>query len=52
MKNNSKWLIDQYNRNRPPSEHISSLEEVNTLKVNSWLTIRQDDDEDKEVIYR
>jgi hypothetical protein len=46
MKNNTQWLVDQYNRNRSLSEHISTLEEINTPKVNSWLTIRQEDDED------
>ena len=48
MTNDIKWLVDQYNRNRPPSEHISSLDEMpkHIPKVDSWLTIRQDDDED------
>ena len=46
MKNNTQWLVDQYNRNRSLSEHISTLEEINTPKVKSWLTIRQEDDED------
>jgi hypothetical protein len=48
MKNDIKWLVDQYNRNRPMSQHISSLDEIRSkdFVVPSWLTIRQEDDED------
>jgi hypothetical protein len=48
MKNDIKWLVDQYNRNRPISQHISSLDEIRSkdFAVPSWLTIRQEDDED------
>jgi hypothetical protein len=46
MIKDTKYLVDQYNRNRPISQHISSLDEMPSIQVDSWLTIRQEDDED------
>lgn len=46
MIKDTEYLVDQYNRNRPTSQHISSLDEMPSIQVDSWLTIRQEDDED------
>jgi hypothetical protein len=47
MQNRSdSWSIEQYNRNRPPSEHISSVDQISNAYSQSWLTIRQEDGTD------
>lgn len=47
MQNKSNnYLIEQYNRNRPSSQHISSVDQISNAYSQSWLTIRQEDGTD------
>jgi len=47
MQNRSdNYLTEQYNRNRLPSEHISSSDQISNAYSQSWLTIRREDDTD------
>jgi hypothetical protein len=47
MQNRSdNYLTEQYNRNRPPSEHISNVDQISNAYSQSWLTIRREDNTD------